>query len=91
MQRLRNLEKDQSISAEKKSAIFAYADNVLGLELNREVVSAKLPGELVDLLAAREAARTAKNWVESDRLRQELESAGLTIKDSANGQEWQWR
>ena len=91
IQRLRNVEKDQSFSDTKKSEIFSYADQVLGLDLNREIVVPELPAELARLLADREVARSAKNWSESDRLRIELESAGLIINDTAGGQEWDLR
>jgi len=33
------------------------------------------------LLAARAAARTAKNWAESDRIRDELAAMGVQLKD----------
>jgi cysteinyl-tRNA synthetase len=91
IQRLRNVEKDQSLGAYEKSEIFSYADQVLGLDLNREIVVPELPAELARLLADREVARSAKNWSESDRLRIELESAGLIINDTAAGQEWDLR
>lgn len=90
MQRLRSIEKDQSIEISEKSAIFAYADQVLGLDLNRTHVEVELSQKLTKLLDARASARVAKNWSESDRLRIELESAGLIISDTADGQEWLW-
>jgi lysozyme len=64
---------------------------VLALDLGRDLVVAELPAELASLLTAREVARSTKNWSESDRLRNELESAGLVINDTADGQEWEWR
>jgi cysteinyl-tRNA synthetase len=42
-------------------------------------------------LSARLAARKEKRWSDSDALRNELESTGLEINDSAEGQEWSWR
>lgn len=91
MQRLRNVEKDKSLSLAEKSSIFTFADQVLGLDLDREYIVPELSAELARLLADRELARCAKNWSESDRLRIELESAGLIINDTANGQEWELR
>jgi cysteinyl-tRNA synthetase len=38
------------------------------------------------LLEARAAARTARNWAESDRLRKELEARGVLVEDTARGQ-----
>ena len=91
MQRLRSVEKDPNLSDAEKAAIFTFADQVLALDLGRELIAPDLPAELARLLADREVARAAKNWSESDRLRVELESAGLIINDTAAGQEWEMR
>jgi cysteinyl-tRNA synthetase len=37
------------------------------------------------LIDQRLAARAAKNWAESDRLRDELIAMGITLKDNKNG------
>ncbi len=91
IQRLRTIEKDTQLSLAEKSAIFTFADQVLALDLGREIVVPELSAALAKLLAERESARIAKNWSESDRLRVELESAGLIINDTAEGQEWDYR
>jgi cysteinyl-tRNA synthetase len=88
---LRALEKDASATDEQKVNAFAYADQVLGLDLSRALEVRELSSELQDLLQQREAARSAKNWALSDQLRATLESAGLEISDSATGQSWSWR
>jgi cysteinyl-tRNA synthetase len=42
--------------------------------------------KLIDeLIALRKAARSAKNWAESDRLRDELAALGVAIKDNKDG------
>ena len=38
-----------------------------------------------DLITARLAARGAKDWKESDRIRDELAAMGVTIKDNKDG------
>jgi cysteinyl-tRNA synthetase len=91
MQRLRSIEKDSNLTDAEKAEIFTFADQVLALDLGRDLVAPELPAELAILLAERETARSLKNWSESDRLRIELESAGLIINDTANGQEWELR
>jgi cysteinyl-tRNA synthetase len=91
MQRLRSVEKDLNLTDAEKVEIFSFADQVLALDLARDFIVPELPTELARLLAARETARSAKNWSESDRLRIELESAGLIINDTADGQEWEFR
>ena len=91
VQRLRSVEKDTNLSNAEKTAIFSFADQVLALDLGRDLIAPELPLELAQLLAERESARSAKNWSESDRLRIELEGAGLIINDTADGQEWEFR
>ena len=41
---------------------------------------------LDELLAAREAARAAKDWAESDRLRDEVAALGWLVRDTPDGQ-----
>ncbi|MBI3435762.1 MAG: cysteine--tRNA ligase [Proteobacteria bacterium] len=41
------------------------------------------------MLAARAAARQAKNWGESDRIRDELAAMGVVLKDSKAGTTWE--
>ena len=64
---------------------------MLGLELSRTQEVQELTPELIDLLAQRDSARSAKNWALSDDLRVRLENAGLEISDSSSGQSWSWR
>ncbi|WP_367027494.1 cysteine--tRNA ligase [Methylococcus sp. ANG] len=40
------------------------------------------------LVQARLAARKAKNWAESDRIRDELKAQGVILEDSAGGTSW---
>jgi cysteinyl-tRNA synthetase len=44
---------------------------------------------LVSLIAARNAARAAKNFKESDRIRDELAAMGVVLKDSKDGTTWE--
>jgi len=46
-------------------------------------------GNIEELLAARQAARTAKNFAESDRIRAQLAEAGIILEDKGGGKtEW---
>ncbi len=44
---------------------------------------------IVRLVEARTAARTAKDWKESDRIRDELAAMGVVLKDSKDGTTWE--
>ncbi len=47
-----------------------------------------LPAEATALLSAREAARAARDWPASDRLRDELAEIGVLVEDTRDGQRW---
>jgi cysteinyl-tRNA synthetase len=47
--------------------------------------SAEVPADLVALAERRQAARAAKDFAESDRLREEIAAAGWEIRDVADG------
>jgi len=47
--------------------------------------------EIEDLLARRIAAREAKDWAEADRIRDELDAAGVVIEDGSAGTTWRRR
>jgi len=91
MQRIRAIEKDSTIGALDKRALFLYADQVLGLDLGRGVESRDVNEEIQALLDSRIEARAAKNWALSDSLRDQLSELGLEIKDGAEGQSWSWK
>ena len=83
--RLREIEKD---SSDNKAAVFRYADQVLGLDLERPIEQKLLTAQMQSLLDQRSTARTEKRWADSDRLRIDLENLGLEIKDTPEGQVW---
>ena len=41
-----------------------------------------------DLIAQRLEARTDKDWTEADRIRDELDAAGIILEDDASGTRW---
>ena len=83
--RLREIEKSES---ENKASFFRYADQVLGLDLDRPIEAKVLTPQMKILLDDRALARAEKRWADSDRLRVELEILGLEIKDTPEGQSW---
>ena len=86
--RLRTIEKDPSIGNQDKRAIFLYAEQVLALDLDRRVIH-DVSEEVNVLLQQRVAARAAKNWAESDRLRDLLATHKIEVRDGKDGQSWE--
>ncbi len=89
---LRGLERDPDVAPGAKFETFAAADRVLGLDLVAEVgrppAEVPLPSGAREALAARAAARTAKDFATSDRLREELAGLGIAVTDTPDGQQW---
>jgi cysteinyl-tRNA synthetase len=83
--RLREIEKSELAD---KGSVFRYADQVLGLDLGRPIIKRVLTSQMQKLLEDRALARSEKRWSDSDQLRIELESLGLEIKDTPEGQSW---
>jgi cysteinyl-tRNA synthetase len=71
-----------------KAKLLTSWDRVLGLDLDRSIPTQSLPGGASQLLDARETARAAKDFATSDRLRDELARAGVSVKDTPDGQKW---
>jgi cysteinyl-tRNA synthetase len=79
---------ERSLStADARRALGALRDLDRVLVILPEEV-ADLPDGAADLLAAREAARAARDWAASDRLRDELAGIGVSVEDTRDGQRW---
>ena len=89
---LRALERDESVPPGARFEAFAHLDQLLGLDLARDVgkptAAPRLPEGAADLLEARARARGARDWPASDRLRDELTAMGVTVTDTPEGQAW---
>ena len=80
-----------NLSAESPKELLKKADSVLTaltdvLGLKKAGADDALPAEVQALLDARAAARKARSWAESDRLRDELKARGYAVEDTAQGQ-----
>lgn len=76
--------KSELANADKLATVLDF-DLVLGLSLDKVDDELALPPEIAALLNARQQARAGKNWAESDRLRDEIQSKGYTVQDSKEG------
>ena len=72
------------LSLEEKWATILDFDKVLGLNLNKEIEEEKIPEEIIKLVEERKEARTNKNWMESDRLRELIKNKGYLVEDLEN-------
>jgi cysteinyl-tRNA synthetase len=66
--------------------------DVLGLTATPEAEAVQVDGlsdtEIEELIQQRQEARKAKNFAESDRIRNELLTKGITLIDSKEGTRW---
>ncbi|UCG43452.1 MAG: cysteine--tRNA ligase, partial [candidate division WOR-3 bacterium] len=61
-------------------------DRVFGLGLEGLVqASAEVPEEVQKLVDERQAARHAKDWARSDRLRERIAELGYLVEDTPDG------
>ncbi|MDL2342159.1 MAG: cysteine--tRNA ligase [Patescibacteria group bacterium] len=85
---------DQALSVVEKQLISAtsvqpftkflsYLEAVLGINLLLNLT--ELPQQVATLLEARSTVRSAKDWAESDSLRDQLAELGYGVKDLPNG------
>ena len=70
--------------ADKHATILDY-DRVLGLSLDQVDKAEELPQEIKNLVAERQAARDAKDWAASDRLRDTIQNLGYLVQDTKEG------
>jgi len=81
-----DLDRSPDVPPAEKRALLASWDHVLGLDLEREAEAGWEPDEEVRrLVAERDAARGAKDYASSDRLRDELDALGLEVMDTPEG------
>ena len=69
----------------KLATIQEFDAAVLGLELDREEAAEPLPRKILELMESRKQARADKNWAESDRLRDEIQTLGYVVNDGKTG------
>jgi len=78
--------KSGSLSNRRKLALAEKFDQVFGLGIrDLQGTFVGVPAEIERLLAERTAARKAKNWAESDRLRDLITQKGYRILDTKEG------
>jgi cysteinyl-tRNA synthetase len=74
-----------ALSAEERQAVLAFLDETNAIFGGWAAEEDTLPAEIEALLAQRREARAAKQWAESDRLRDVLKSLGFLVEDRKDG------
>lgn len=83
--------KEQVTTADKallKKEMHAFVTDVLGLHVGMTNSDSKLAPVMDLVLDLRQQARTNKDWTTSDKIRDGLQAAGITVKDSKDGTSW---
>lgn len=71
-----------SLSLVEKTYLKAFLQQIMGLNMIYiPEKQAQITPEIQSLIDQRKQARAAKNWIEADRLREELNKLGITVKD----------
>lgn len=77
---------DEGLPSSARAESLLKFDRVLGLGLDAYVGKpVDVSPEVAALVAERETTRAAKNWAESDRLRDEIAARGFTVEDTSSG------
>ncbi|MDE6451839.1 MAG: cysteine--tRNA ligase, partial [Odoribacter sp.] len=85
----------EKINAENLAKLKKLYDDfvfeILGLKTENESVSQdrEVLGKMLDMvMSIRTEAKQKKDWATSDKIRDELKNAGVIIKDTKDGYEW---
>lgn len=62
-------------------------EKVFGVSFSEEERKDEVPDNVMDLVRQRDVARSEKNWILSDEIRDQLRDMGYTVVDGANGTE----
>ena len=77
---------DSALTPMEKLDLARRLDQVLGLGIESwENTVEEVPSVILDLARQREEARSAKNWREADRLREEISARGYAVEDAREG------
>jgi len=77
--------KDAQLSDQQKTNLWALVQPALGITIDQPH-ELEIPTAVHTLLNQRQAARDAKDWGLSDKLRDQIQSQGFILEDSASGQ-----
>lgn len=90
MIRLREIERSE-LTASDKRRVFEIIDPLVGLDLLQIKEERVLPEDAQRLINERAEARKLRDFRRSDDLRVSLASLGIEVRDTADGQIWNWK
>jgi cysteinyl-tRNA synthetase len=68
-----------------KEKLKTYVEDILGLRMETAADDAKLKGVMQVLIELRKEARARKDWMTSDKIRNQLAGIGIQLKDEKDG------
>ncbi len=74
-----------ALTREERDAALAFLDETNAIFAGWPHEEASLDAEVAALIEARKAAKVAKNWAESDRIRDQLKAQGILLEDRKDG------
>lgn len=86
--------KDDKLTPAQKVLLAGEFDEIFGLDLlsyKGKTLDEDATQKIQAMVDARTAAKKAKNFAESDRLRDELIAMGIELKDTPQGTEWRYK
>ena len=67
---------------------YAYNCNLIGIKAGTSKIDKALEDKINDLINQRESARKNKDFDTADKIRDEIESMGIELKDTPDGVSW---
>jgi cysteinyl-tRNA synthetase len=74
-----------ALTREERDAVLGFLDETDAIFAAWPKETLDLDAEVEALIAARKAARDAKNWAEGDRIRDQLKAMGIVLEDRKDG------
>jgi len=80
-----------SVKSDMLYRLILECDRITALDLDavpEKDTETAIDDEITALIAARQAARKAKNWAEADRIRDQIKDMGIILEDTSEGVKW---
>ena len=75
----------QPLSTAARQAFLDYIDTIFSLGIAEAPAAREIPADILALASERDQARANKDWATSDKLRDQIQSAGFQVNDTPAG------